>query len=107
MNSLGGLPNLTEVLTPTFIGALLAVGIVIVIFFSIAAYKSVNEPVHVVTPCSINGHHYRAPLTGWRCTNCGDDVLHEGDPIGLATSQSASTPPASIIERWLMGGRGR
>lgn len=106
MNTLGGLPNLAEVLTPTFIWALLAVGLVIVVCFSIAAYKTVNEPVHVVTPCSINGHHY-TPVTGWRCTTCGADVVLEGKPPAVVKERAASMPPTSTIERWLMGGRGR
>lgn len=87
-----GWGNGTISVASTFLWALLivvaAIGIIIIIGIAIskfiAAGKSASEPIHVVTPCGINGHRYRAHHTGWRCITCGEGALHEdelSDPV--------------------------
>jgi hypothetical protein len=115
MNFLGGLRHGTNFVTPTFFWALLiiavAISVVIVIGIGtgkfIAAGKAVNEPVHVVTACGINGHRYRVHNTGWRCTTCGEGVLHEGELVDRVKDGAASAPRASTRRRELVGGRRR
>ena len=76
MDVLRGLSSETGSVASTFLWSLLVVtaatGIVILIGIGItkfiAAGKPAAEPVHVVTPCGIKGHRYRAHQTGWRCT---------------------------------------
>ena len=110
MNVLGLLGEQTGSVASTFLSLLLlvtaATGIVIIIGIGVGKFiaggKPSVEPVHVVTPCGIHGHRYRARHTGWRCTTCGEGALHEdelSDPVPVAPAPPkvapASTPRAA------------
>ena len=110
MDFLRGLGIETGSVASTFLWLLLivtaATGIVIIIGIGIGTFitagKPITEPLHVVTPCGIHGHRYRAHHTGWRCTTCGEGALHEdelSDPVTVAPAPPkgapASTPRAA------------
>jgi hypothetical protein len=106
MNVLGFLGDQIGSVASTFLWLLLivtaATGVVIIIGIGvgkfIGASKPTTEPVHVVTPCGINGHHYRAHHTGWRCTTCGEGALHEdelSDPVTVAPAPPNDVPAAA------------
>ena len=109
MDVLRGLSSETGSVASTFLWSLLVVtaatGIVILIGIGIAKFiaagKPAAEPVHVVTPCGIKGHRYRAHHAGWRCTTCGEGALHEdelSDPVTVAPAPKvtpAATPRAA------------
>lgn len=110
MDVLGLLGDQTGSVASTFLWLLLivtaATGLVIIIGIGIGKFitagKTMTEPVHVVTPCGIHGHRYRAHHTGWRCTTCGEGALHEDElsdpvPVAPATPKAspASTPQAA------------
>ena len=106
MDFLRGLGIETGGVASTFLWLLLivtaATGIVIIIGIGIAKFiaadKPTTEPVHVVTPCGIHGHRYRAHLTGWRCTTCGEGALHEdelSDPVTVAPAPPKDVPAAA------------
>jgi len=110
MDVLRGLGIGTGSVISTFLWSLLIVtaATVIVIVLGIAIDKFIGagkpsaERVHVVTPCGIHGHRYRAHRTGWRCTTCSDVALHEdelSDPVPVAPAPrkdvSTSTPRAA------------
>ena len=110
MDFLRGLGIETGSVASTFLWSLLivtaATGIIVVIALAIGrllvASKPVAERVHVVTPCGINGHRYRAHHTGWRCVTCGEGALHEdelSDPVSVVPAPAkdvpASTPRAA------------
>ena len=103
MNVLGFLGNQTGSVASTFLWLLLivtaATGIVIIIGIGIAKFiaadKPTTAPVHVVTPCGIHGHRYRAHHTGWRCTTCGEGALHEdelSDPVTVVPAPAKDVP---------------
>jgi hypothetical protein len=103
MDFLRGLGIETGSVASTFLWLLLivtaATGIVIIIGIGIAKFiaadKPTTEPVHVVTPCGIHGHRYRAHHTGWRCTTCGEGALHEdelSDPVTVVPAPAKDVP---------------
>ena len=106
MNVLGFLGDQTGSVASTFLWLLLivtaATGIVIIIGIGIGKFiatgKPAAEPVHVVTPCGIKGHRYRAHHTGWRCTTCGEGALHEdelSDPVTVAPAPPKAAPAST------------
>jgi len=106
MNVLGLLGDQTGSVASTFLWLLLivtaATGVVIIIGIGVSKFiaggKPTTEPVHVVTPCGIHGHHYRAHHTVWRCATCGEGALHEdelSDPVIVAPAPLKDVPAAA------------
>ena len=106
MDVLRGLSSETSSVASTFLWSLLVVtaatGIVILIGIGISKFISAGKPsaerVHVVTPCGIHGHRYRAHHTGWRCTTCGEGALHEdelSDPVTVAPAPPKAAPAST------------
>ncbi len=106
MDVLRGLGIGTGSVASTFLWSLLIVtaATVIVIVIGIATGKFISagkpsaERVHVVTPCGIHGHRYRAHHTGWRCTTCGEGALHEdelSDPVPVAPAPRKDVPTST------------
>ena len=102
MDFLRGLGIETGGVASTFLWLLLivtaATGIVIIIGIGIAKFiaadKPTTAPVHVVTPCGIHGHRYRAHHTVWRCATCGEGALHEdeSDPVTVVPAPAKDVP---------------
>lgn len=103
MNVLAGMATGTNVVTSVvlwtvvvgIVAVVIATGIGIGIERFIAAARTATEPVHAVTPCGIKGHRFRVHHAGWRCTICGEGVLHEGEMSQPVTGGAAAVTRAA------------
>jgi hypothetical protein len=87
MNVFGSLGDGTGFKAPGFFWVFLAVtvapGILVLIWMGIgkfiAAGKALDQPIHVVSACGINGHVYQVHTAVWRCAACGALAPPEGE----------------------------
>jgi hypothetical protein len=87
MNVFGSLGDGTGFKAPGLFWVLLAVTVVpgiLVLFWMgigkfIQAGKALDQPIHVLSACGINGHVYQVHTAVWRCATCGALAPHEGE----------------------------
>jgi hypothetical protein len=87
MSVLGRFGAGTGFSAPGFFWVLLAVPVAFGIFVLtlmgigkfIEAGKALDQPVHAVGACGINGHVYQVHTAVWRCATCGTLAPPEGE----------------------------
>jgi len=87
MSVLGLLGGDTGFRAPGFFWVLLAVtvatGILVLIWMGIGKFiepgKALDQPIHPVSACGVDGHAYQVHTAVWRCATCGALAQSEGE----------------------------